>query len=109
MKAGSSVLSESKEKEEGWLSNVAVLVEKDAFETIGYLFWAAYHANRQPLLPWPIASIGLMPLFTESAHSPAMVKYAMNIIAKATQHVNNGQIPVITMDQPLFTIGKRIQ
>lgn len=41
----------------------------------------------------------MMPLFHDNAHSLAMVKH---IIMKATQHVNSGQIPVLTVDQPLL-------
>ena len=42
----------------------------------------------------------------EVAHSTAMIRHAMNLVANAIQHVNRGQVHVITMDQPLFTIGK---
>ena len=50
-----------------------------------------------------------MPLFTEVAHSAAMMAHAMNLSAKAIQHLHPGQIPVITMDQPLYSIAKQIQ
>ena len=33
----------------------------------------------------------------------------MDVIKKAVEHLNPGQISVIAMDQPLFTIGKQIQ
>ena len=38
-----------------------------------------------------------------------MVKHGMNLIQKATEHVNHGQVPVITVDQPLYAITKKIQ
>ena len=53
--------------------------------------------------------IFIMPLFTEAAHSAAMMAYAMILSAKAIQHLHPGQIPVITMDQPLYSIAKQIQ
>ena len=33
----------------------------------------------------------------------------MDIIKKATLHVNPNQIPVITLDQPLYAIAKKVQ
>ena len=50
-----------------------------------------------------------MPLFYENAHSLAMVKHGMEVIIKATEHLNPGQIPVLTVDQPLYAIAKGIQ
>ena len=50
-----------------------------------------------------------MPLFRDDAHSLAMVKHGMDVIAKATEHVNHGQVPVLTVDQPLCAIAKKIQ
>ena len=50
-----------------------------------------------------------MPLFRDNAHSVAMVKHGMDVIMKATEHVNPGQIPVLTLYQPLYTIAKEIQ
>ena len=50
-----------------------------------------------------------MPLFTEAAYSAAMKACAKKLSAKAIQHLHPGQIPVITRDQPLYSIAKRIQ
>ena len=46
-------------------------------------------------------------MFRDTAHSPAMVKQGMDIIAQTTGHVNSGQIPVLTADQPLYAIAKK--
>ena len=43
-------------------------------------------------------------IFRDNAHSLALVKYGMEVIAKATEHVNHGQVPVLTVDQPFFAI-----
>ena len=48
-------------------------------------------------------------MFRDAAHSPAMVKHGMDIIAHITGHDNPGQIPVLTVDQPLYAIAKKIQ
>ena len=49
-----------------------------------------------------------MPLFHDNAHSLALVKHGMDVIAKATEHENRGKVPVLTVDQPLFAITKKI-
>ena len=33
----------------------------------------------------------------------------MDIIKRAVEHLNPGQVPVLTVDQPLFAIAKIIQ
>ena len=38
-----------------------------------------------------------------------MIKHAMTIIKETTEHLNPGQIPVVVMDQPLFSLAKQIQ
>ena len=38
-----------------------------------------------------------------------MIKHGMNIISSATHKVNPGQLPVLTVDQPLFAIAKKVQ
>lgn len=32
----------------------------------------------------------------------------MNNVRNMTAHLNPGQVPVLTMDQPLFALGKRL-
>ena len=38
-----------------------------------------------------------------------MIKHAMTIIKDAIEHLIPGQIPVVTMDQPLYNLVKQIQ
>ena len=38
-----------------------------------------------------------------------MVKHGMNVVRKATDCLNPGQIPITTFDQPLFAIAKFVQ
>lgn len=71
--------------------------------------WSACFASLQMFVPKPPAIISLLPLFRDGAHSPAMVKHGMNIIQQITARVNPDQIPVLTVDQPLYAIAKRIQ
>ena len=38
-----------------------------------------------------------------------MIKHGMEIIKRITSHLNPGQIPVTTFDQPLFALAKAVQ
>ena len=70
--------------------------------------WTAFHANLIYTYSEP-AITTLLPLFTETAHSVAMIKHGMSVIKQAVGHLNTDQIPVIALDQPLFATGKLIQ
>ena len=48
-------------------------------------------------------------MFRDTAHSIAMIRHSMDIIKKSVNNLNPGQIPVFTVDQPLYAIAKRIQ
>ncbi|KAK3703668.1 hypothetical protein QZH41_011790 [Actinostola sp. cb2023] len=45
----------------------------------------------------------------DQAKSVAMIRHAMNVIKECVHHLNPGQVPVIAMDQPLYTVAKQIQ
>ena len=71
--------------------------------------WAAYHASKLPepdILP---SSNAMLPLFAGEASTPSMLRHSFEVIQEAVHHVNPGQIPVITVDQPLFAKMKQIQ
>ena len=69
-----------------------------------------YHSSKQQQNEnASLAISSLMPLFPDQAKSVAMIRHSMDVIEKAVGQLNPGQIPVIAMDQPLFTIGKQIQ
>ena len=76
--------------------------------TISNVSWSAYFANFKCLSKLP-GIIALLPLFRDSAHSPAMAKHRMDIVKQITCAVNPGQILFITVDQPLYAISKKIQ
>ena len=38
-----------------------------------------------------------------------MISHAMNVVKKAVEICNPGQVPIITVDQPLYTVAKQIQ
>ena len=69
--------------------------------------WAAYHADQQPKQPKhpepgsSVALTSLLPLFYDQAKSVAMIRHSMDVIKRAVDILNPGQIPIITVDQPL--------
>ena len=69
--------------------------------------WSAHFATLQDASRRPPAISWLMPSFHDNAHSPALVKHGMDAIAKATEYVNRGKVPVLNVDQPLFAIAKK--
>lgn len=95
-------------KQRAWLENVRKVLDKPDLSESDAVSWAAFHANLQTSGLYP-GTVALMPLFIESAHTPAMIKHAMDVVRAATQAVNPGQVPVLAMDQPLFALGKMIQ
>ena len=71
--------------------------------------WAAYHASRQLPELRKVCNITLLPLFTEHANTPAMICHSMKVLKRATEYLNPGQTPVLTVDQPLCALAKMIQ
>ena len=73
------------------------------------IVWAAFHSKQQPYFEHLSAINQLLPLFYEKSATAAMIKHGMNVIKKATEFLNPGQIPVTTFDHPLYAIAKSIQ
>ena len=71
--------------------------------------WAAYHASRQERSSIVPAVTALLPLFPDDSTSAAMIRHSMTVVKKVVNELNPGQIPVVTLDQPLYAIAKQIQ
>lgn len=56
----------------------------------------------------PPALTALLPMFYEKAATPAMVTHSMNVLGQAITFLNPNQIPVITVDHPLFALAKMV-
>ena len=59
--------------------------------------------NRSPVIT------AMLPLFPDDSKSVAMICHSMDMVKKAVQELNPSQVPVVTLDQPLYTIAKLIQ
>eukprot|EP00794_Sanderia_malayensis_P001481 gene1481-1638_t len=95
--------------EDDWLESARQTLTKEEIGNEEAVSWAAYHASRSSISFHQPAIISLLPMFTENAHSLAMVAHSINVTSKAIMHLNPSQIPVITADQPLFALAKQIQ
>ena len=95
------------EGEYRWLENARHVLEEDA--ELENVSWAAYHAKHQESQDKIITPTALLPLFQESAHTVAMIKHSMDVVKSAVEHLNREKTPVLTFDQPLFSLAKQIQ
>ena len=103
-------LNKAMAQEKHWLDHAMMLIEKKEVEENDDIAWSAYHASQEDpsdaVLP---ALTQLMPLFYEKAASAAMIKHGMDMLKKATQFLNPGQISIISLDAPLFALAKLVQ
>lgn len=101
--------SNNSDREEDWLDNIRQVLNERELTKEDIVSWAAYRASKSSLSSHQPALISLLPMFTENAHSLAMIAHAINVISSAVKHLNPSQIPVVAVDQPLFALAKQIQ
>ena len=94
-----------------WLEHLRQVLDTNTLRGNEMISWAAYHASHQAVMleDSDVALTYLLPLFHEQAKSVAMIRYSMDIVKTAVEILNPGQVPVITCDQPLYTLAKQIQ
>ena len=56
----------------------------------------------------PKTLIGVLPLFSDKAVTPVMMKHEMQLTMEDTQFHYQGQTPVLGCDQPLYDIAKQL-
>ena len=83
--------------------------KKGYIQNYEYVSWAAYHTSFQNELSQDASRGAMLPLFKEQAHCPAMIRPSMAIVRESVQFLNPVQIPVVTVDQPLYAIAKQVQ
>lgn len=101
--------SNNSDREEDWLDNTRQVLYERELSKEDIVSWAAYRASKSSPLSHQPALISLLLMFTENAHSLAMIAQAINFISSAVKHLNPCQIPLVAVDQPLFALGKQIQ
>ena len=70
---------------------------------------AAYHARNQESQDELSQHQPYSRYFHESSHTVAMIRHSIEVVRSAVEHLNPGQTPVVTVDQPLFALAKEIQ
>ena len=94
--------------ENKWLLDSSNMLDKTLTKE-DRIAWSAYHAARRMDGPSIIASNALFPLFYDKAATLSMMKHGMDVIRAAVNFLNPGQIPIMTCDQPLFALAKKVQ
>ena len=56
-----------------------------------------------------VALTSLLPLFYDQANYVAMIRHSMNVVNQAVDILNPGQVPVITVDHPVYNVAKYFQ
>ena len=92
-----------------WLEQVKRAVEEETLPEGEMVSWSGYHESKQQQRNLKPAVSSSLPLFQDEAKSVAMIRHSMNIVKKATEYLNPGQVPVIAVAQPLFAVAKQIQ
>lgn len=96
--------------EQSWLETVRnQLSICDTDESLHNISWSAYHASREEQKPIYLTVSAMLPLFQESAHTVSMIRHSIDIVSRAVHNLNPGQVPIVTFDQPLYTLAKEIQ
>ena len=72
-------------------------------ESAEWISWTAYTASLTSSLSSFNAISQMLPMFSESSSTPAMVFHGMNVIKAAIHHLDPGQISVMAVNQPLYT------
>ena len=97
------------EEEAKWQSNTRRLISEGFHTVDDPISWAAFHSNQEPPHDFEVTIGSLLPLFPDDSKSVAVICHAMDVPQQAVHHLNPGQVPVLTLDQPLHTIAKQIQ
>lgn len=103
----SSTLETALKTDSDWVDLVESSLMLDSLKNVN-VNWSSFHANLKDkdIIP---CTIGLLPLFQESAHTSSMIFHAMKICQQVTNYLNEGQTAVCACDQPLYALFKELQ
>ena len=97
------------DEEAKWQSNTRRLISEGIHSVDDPISWAAFHSNQEPPHDFDVTIGSFLPLFPDDSKSVAMISHVMYVVQQAVRHLNPGQVPVLTLDQPLHAIAKQIQ
>ena len=70
-------------------------------------FAAFFSANSSSAMQKSIST--LLPILEDSINSTAMVRHCIEVVRNIINHLNPGQITVLTAEQPVYAVGKQMQ
>ena len=97
------------EDEKEWQNNARRISSAEVQSIDDPIAWAAFHANALQPCNFDVTISSLLPLFPDDSKSVAMIRHSMDVVQRAVRLLNPRQVPVLTLDQPLFTTAKLIQ
>ena len=97
------------QKDGAWNQQSQALLLKQNLSENDQISYAGYFSAVSSLPNINPSVTGLFPLFEEKAATMPMMTHGLAMICKAIEKLNEGQIPVVTCDQPLFALMKNIQ
>ena len=92
-----------------WQTAAHRLVNEQVQSVDDPIGWAAFHANAQQPRDFDVTITPLLPLFPDDSKYVATIHHSMDVVQRAVHRLNPGQVPVLTLEQPLFTIAQQIQ
>ena len=97
-------------KENEWLDEIRRIESlNDTDKKCEKPHWAAHHATKQNSASTKKVTNAVLPIFSESAATPGMMKHSLDIALSVTNFLNEGQLAVICADQPLYALLKKLQ
>ena len=97
------------EEEAKCQSNIRRLISEGVHSVDDPIPWAAFHSNKKPPHDFEVTIGSLLPLFPDDSKFVAMIRHVMYVVQQAVHHLHPGQVPVSTLNQPLYAIAKQIQ
>jgi len=89
-----------------WLE--AVADSSTSEKVLNNISWSGFHAQLNAHTSSACFSV-LLPLFRQNANTAAMMRHTLSVVQNVLHKVNDGQVPVVVADQPLFALLKQIQ
>ena len=71
--------------------------------------WAKHHSDKNTNFVVPPSLNAILPIISKPVHTLEMQYHCMKIIKQTIDHLNPGQVPVDTCDQPVYALTKEIQ
>ena len=109
LKPGAVSLKDTIKSGYTWLEHANDIVKRGELVDKEWLSWGAYHADKFGPPATPITPSMVLPLFRESAHSATTIHHCMKLIKDTTHYLNEGQTPIMVVDQPIYKLAKSIQ